>query len=264
MINVGLMTKLYNVVAHNLNEARKARDGKKKGITPKEPERLKIGDNILIRDHTSKAFQQKYKDFCIVGLLGKNQVEIKDNHGHITKVHRRDIKKIPMTEKVCKLYEEEQTGKTREGRKTVPTSKMPDLGWDIAETQLIQEVQKDNSPNMTLPLQTLVTIIILRIAIMKQATTQIKEIVRKAVQAMENMIKEASCNKIFRNSKDFHRTTMLVITIATNMTYRTNHCGQAQTNNRNTQNSPGTRKFNDEYDESYQSLTSRTPNYCNN
>ena len=51
MINVGLMTKLYNIVAHNLNEARKARDGKKKGITPKEPERLKIGDNILIRDH---------------------------------------------------------------------------------------------------------------------------------------------------------------------------------------------------------------------
>ena len=74
MINVGLMTKLYNVVAHNLNEARKARDGKKKGTSPKEPERLKIGDNILVRDHTSKAFQPKYKDFCIVGLLGKNQV----------------------------------------------------------------------------------------------------------------------------------------------------------------------------------------------
>ena len=35
--------------------------------------------------------------------MGKNQVEIKDNHGHITKVHHRDIKKIPMTEKVCKL-----------------------------------------------------------------------------------------------------------------------------------------------------------------
>ena len=107
MINVGLMTKLYNVVAHNLNEARKARDGKKKGTTPKEPERLKIGDNILVREHTSKAFQPKYKDFCIVGLLGKNQVEIKDYHGHVTKVHRRDVKKTPMTEKVCKLYEEE-------------------------------------------------------------------------------------------------------------------------------------------------------------
>ena len=103
MINMGLMTKLYHVVAHNLNEARKARDRNRKGITPKEPKELKIGDNILIRDHTSKAFQPNYRDFCIVGLLGKNQVEIKDNHGHITKVHRRDVKKIPMTEKVCKL-----------------------------------------------------------------------------------------------------------------------------------------------------------------
>ena len=196
MINVGLMIKLDNVVAHNLNEARKARDGKKKGITPKEPERLKIGDNILVRDHTSKAFQPKYKDFCIVGLLGKNQVEIKDNHGHITKVHRREVKKIPMTEKVCKLYEEEQTGKTREGRKAVPTSKMPDLGWDIAETQSIQEVQKENSSDMTPPPQALVMMIILIIAIVRQITTQIKQITKKAVQATENTIKEASRNKI--------------------------------------------------------------------
>ena len=264
MINVGLMTKLYNVVAHNLNEARKARDGKKKGTTPKEPERLKIGDNILVRDHTSKAFQPKYKDFCIVGLLGKNQVEIKDNHGHITKVHHRDIKKIPMTEKVCKLYEEEQTEKIREGTKAVPTSKMPDLGWDITETQLIQEVQKESSSNMTIPLQTLITIIILIIAIVKQTTAQIKEIAKKTVQAMENTIKKASRNKILRNIKDFHRTTMLVITIATNTTDHSNHSGQAQINNRNTRNPPGTQKLNDEYDESYQSLTSRTHSYYNN
>ena len=83
--------------------------------------------------------------------MGKNQVEIKDNHGHITKVRRRDVKKIPMTEKVCKLYEEEQIGKMREGRKAVPNSKMPDLGWDIAETQLIQENQKENNQNLTPP-----------------------------------------------------------------------------------------------------------------
>ena len=111
---------------HNLNEARKARDKNKRDRTPKEPEKLKIGDNILVRDHTSKAFQPKYKDFCIVGLLGKKQVEIKDNQSNTTKVHCRDIKKIHMTEKVCQPYEEEQVGKTWEGRKTVPTSKMPD------------------------------------------------------------------------------------------------------------------------------------------
>ena len=88
---------------------------------------------MLVRDHTSKAFQPKYKDSCIIRLLGKNQVEIKDNHGHTTKVNCRHMKKIPMTEKVCQLYEEEQIGKVREGRKAIPKSKMPDLGWDAIE-----------------------------------------------------------------------------------------------------------------------------------
>ena len=35
----------------------------------------KVGDNVLVRDHTSKAFQPKYKYFCIIGLLEKNQVK---------------------------------------------------------------------------------------------------------------------------------------------------------------------------------------------
>ena len=263
-INVGLMTKLYNVVTHNLNEARKARDGKKKGTTPKEPERLKIGDNILVRDHTSKAFQPKYKDFCIVGLPGKNQVKIKDNHGHITKVHHRDVKKIPMTEKVCKLYEEEQTGKTREGRKVVPNSKMPDLAWDIAETQLTLEAQKENNSNMTPLLQMLVMVIVLIIAIVKQTITQIRKIAKKAAQAIENTTKEVSRNKIIKNIKDFHRTITSATTIATNTTNRTNHKKQAQINNKTTRYSPGMQKLNDEYDELYQSLTSRTCSYCDN
>ena len=231
---------------------------------PKEPERLKIGDNILIRDHTSKAFQPKYKDFCIVGLLGKNQVEIKDNHGHVTKVHCRDVKKIPMTEKVCKLYEEEQTGKTREGRKAVPNSKMPDLAWDIAETQLTQGAQKENNPNMTPPLQTLVTVIILIVAIVKQTTTQIKRIAKKTMQVIENATKRASRNKIIKNIKDSHRTLMSAITLVTNTTDRTNHKEQVQINNKTTRYSPGMRKLNDEYDESYQSLTSRTYSYYDN
>ena len=169
-----------------------------------------------------------------------------------------------MTEKVCKLYKEEQTGKTREGRKAVPNSKMPDLAWDIAETQLTQEAQKENNPNMTPPLQTLVTVIILIIAIVKQTTTQIKKIAKKATQVIENATKEASCNKIIKNIKDFHRTITSAITIATNTTDCTNHKKQAQINSKTTRYSPGTRKLNDEYNESYQSLTSRTYSYCNN
>ena len=130
--------------------------------------------------------------------------------------------KIPMTEKVCKLYKEEQTGKTREGRKAVPNSKMPNLAWDIAETQLSQGTQKENNPNMTPPLQTLVMVIILIIAIVKQITTQSKRIEKKTTQVIENATKGASRNKIIKNIKDFHRTLTSVIILVTNTTDHTN------------------------------------------
>ena len=48
MINIELMTKLYLVVAHNLNEARKARDRSKKKKNTATPEQLKIGHNVLM------------------------------------------------------------------------------------------------------------------------------------------------------------------------------------------------------------------------
>ena len=267
MINVGLMTKLYHVVAHNLNEARKARDGNKKGKTPKKPEELKVGDNILIKDHTSKAFQPRYKDFCIIGLLGKNQVEIKDNHGHTTKVHHRDVKKMPMTEKVCKLYEEEQVGKTREGRKAVPANKMPDLGWDIAETQLLQETQGNNNTHMTLILQTVITMTIMLATFLEHIAAcamKIPKLAEKIAQAVKSMITKASHNRLFQNIKDSYKTAVLVITIATNTKDRTSRSGQNHKNNRNRQNYPGTRKLNDDYDNLHRSHTSRTHNNSGN
>ena len=227
------MAKLYHVVAHNLNEARKARDGNKKGKTPKEPEKLKIGDNVLVRDHTSKTFQPKYKDFCIVGLLGKNQVEIKDNHGHTTKVHRRDVKKIPMTEKVCQLYEEEQIGKVREGRKAVPNNKMPDLGWDIAETQLqgncnngkAQGNPENNNPHTTLPLQVMITIAIIITTLLENITAYIQEIpqMRNAAQMIKTMTRNISHNRLFQKIKKSYKTAVLAVNLATNTMDCTSH-----------------------------------------
>ena len=59
MIQVELMSKFCMVIAHNLREARKARDGNRKVKMMKETDKLKIGDNVLVRDHTSKAFKPK-------------------------------------------------------------------------------------------------------------------------------------------------------------------------------------------------------------
>ena len=49
-----------------------------------------------------------------------------------------------MTEKVCQLYEEEQVGKVRNGKKAIPDSKMPDLGWDATEE--LETQRKFNEP----------------------------------------------------------------------------------------------------------------------
>ena len=249
MINVVLMTKLYHVVAHNLNQARKARDGNKKSTKPKEPVVLHVGDNVLVRDHTSKAFQPKYKDFCIVGLLGKNQVEIKDNHGHITKVHRKDVKKIPMTEKVCQLYEEEQLGKTREGRKAVPANKMPELGWDIAETMEIKE-NRQKTNNIPLALQTIVTIIIIISVIVRLSTTQLGKLAMFLKEAAITTLR-VSRNVYRQNMERFHNTTIAAITIATSTTNWIDRDEKNPNIVRNSHISVNSRKPNDEHDYSY-------------
>ena len=251
MINVGLMTKLYHVIAHNLNEARKARYGNNKSTKPKEPVVLRVGDNVLIRDHTSKAFQPKYTDFCIVGLLGKNQIEIKDNHCHITKVHRKDVKKIPMTEKVCQLYEEEQLGKTREGRKAVPANKMPELGWDIAETLEIQE-KRQKTNNTPLALRTIVTIIIIISVIVRLSTTQLGKLAMFLKEAVITTIR-TSRNVYEQNMKRLHNTTIAAIAIATSTLNCIDRDKMNPNNDRNSHISVNSRKPNDEYDHSYRS-----------
>ena len=257
------MTKLYQVVTHNLNEARKARDGKKRGKMPREPEKLKIGDNVLIRDHTSKVFQPKYKDFCIVGLLGKNQVEIKDTYGHTTKVHRQDIKKIPMIEKVCQLYEEEQIGKVREGRKAVPSNKMPDLGSDIAETQLQEDEQKsteNNNHHTTLPLQIMIAITIVITTLLeniKSCIQKIPQAMRNTAQAIKTTYREICHNNLFQKWKKSYKVAVLAVTLATNMTEHTSCTNRPRTINKNSHRNPDKCKPHDKYEEWHQSPTPR-------
>ena len=57
--------------------------------------KLKEGDLVLIKNHTAKAFQLRFKgNFQVIKQKG-NQVEIKPAEGgETTKVHVTDIKKI--------------------------------------------------------------------------------------------------------------------------------------------------------------------------
>ena len=96
---------------------------------------------------------------------------------------------------------------------------MPDLGWDIAEAQLTQENQENSEPHMTLPLQTLITIIIMLITILEHITAYVKEIpklVKRTARAAKSMITKVSRNELLQNIKDSYKTTILVIAIAIN------------------------------------------------
>ena len=268
MINIELMTKLYLVVAQNLNKATKARDRNSKSKTFKEPEKLKIGNNILVRDHTSKAFQPKYKDFCIIGLLGKNQVEVKDNHGHTTKVHHRDVKKILMTEKICQLYEEEQVRKVREGRKAIPCNKMPKLGWDIAETHIQTEStpQEDTlteNQQVSCYIQMIIAIVILISTLLEHIKTYTQEIpmtVRNIAQKSSKVMTEINHTRLMSNIRESYNMTKLAVSIVANAYNRTSRTTLQRTNNNNKHKYPGTQKLGNQHDESYQSHTPRTHN----
>ena len=196
MINLELMNKLYLVIAHNLHEARKARDKNCTRNISRECDILRLGDNVLVRDHTSKVFQPKYKDFCITGFLGKNQIEVKDNHGHTTKVHRRDVKKIPMTDKICQMYEEEQVNKTRNGRKLVPDNIMPKLSWNLEKQETvhkedIQEIGGVNDQNRTVQMFiNMIIFIYSYILLVQELASQyakaVTEAVKRAIKTTEN------------------------------------------------------------------------------
>ena len=61
---------------------------------PVKPHDFKVGDLVLVRSHTSKAFQEKYQEsYRVVRLLGKNQLEAKDQNNCIRQVHIMYIQK---------------------------------------------------------------------------------------------------------------------------------------------------------------------------
>ena len=109
----------------------------------------------------------------------------------------------------------------------------------------------------------MIAIAIIITTLLENITAYIQEIpqtTRNAGQAIKTTTRKISHNKLFQKFKKSYKTAALVVNLATNMTGCTSHTNQPQTTNRNTQNTPGTQKLNDEYDGSYQSPTSRPHN----
>ena len=147
LLNIELMRKLYHIIAFNIAKSRAAQDGNKyaKEHYHPRPKVLEPGKNAFIRDHDSKVFKPKYLDYCVVKMAGKSQVIVKDNHGHETKVHRRDLKVIDSNAKVVEMYGELRKEGRRDAQHCMPVKQIPDLEWEKENTE--QQNTEQNSRN---------------------------------------------------------------------------------------------------------------------
>ena len=112
--------------------------------------KLKEGDLVLIKDHTAKAFQPRFKgNFHVIKQKG-NQVEIKPAEGgETTKVHVTDIKKvIPADHTSTQLPDYNKLGRLTKLRLN-PTN-IPDLDWKLA-TELYPNLALYKTAKMSNP-----------------------------------------------------------------------------------------------------------------
>ena len=94
--------------------------------------KLKEGDLVLIKNHTAKAFQPRFKgNFRVIKQKG-NQVEIKPAEGgETTKVHVTDIKKaIPADHVSAQLPDYNKLGRLTKLR--LNPKSIPHLDWQLA------------------------------------------------------------------------------------------------------------------------------------
>ena len=146
LLNFELMRKLYHVIAYNLAKSRATQDGNKyaKNTTTPDQKYWNLG-----RTYLSETMTQRYLnlDYCVVKMAGKNQVVVKDNHSHETKVHRRELKVIDSNTKVAEMYDELRKEGRRDAQHCMPVKQIPDLGWEKKNTE--DQNTKQNTRNET-------------------------------------------------------------------------------------------------------------------
>ena len=185
LLNIEIMRKFYQVIAYNLANSRATQDGNKyaKEHYHPRPKVLEPGKNVLVRDHDSKVFKPEYLDYCVVKKAGKNQIIVKDNHGHETKIHRRDLKVIDSDTKVTEMYEELRKEGRRDAQHCMPLKQIPDLNWEK------ENIENENTEQSTRKETENITGTTLRSSKRKQTVNEIKE----RIEADSNKDKEEIC-----------------------------------------------------------------------
>ena len=125
ILSLEALKDMYQLVVTNMRYAREKRQPK----TYVEP-KLKEGDLVLVKDHTAKPFQPRFKgNFRVIAQKGI-QVEVKPLHeGETSKYHVTDIKKVLLADQaIAQLPEYNQLGRLTKLK--LNPKDIPDLGQD--------------------------------------------------------------------------------------------------------------------------------------
>ena len=100
------LKNMYQMVAQQLYNSRQCyiKDNKYNKVPDHG---ILVGDLVLIKDHTAKLFEPKYKeDYHVVQIYGTNALQVSDKRGKLHNVHVTDVRRINMTEKVTTQLEQ--------------------------------------------------------------------------------------------------------------------------------------------------------------
>ena len=136
---------MYQMVAQQLINSRE-RYVKSNRYNKVPDHGILVGDLVLVKDHTAKSFQPKYKeDFQVVQVYGTNAFQVSDKQGKLHNVHIMDVRKINMTEKIAAQLQEAYNNKGRTAKYLIPQGRIPDLGWNTDQ----QGKERQKLPNTT-------------------------------------------------------------------------------------------------------------------
>ena len=127
--NLEALKNMYQMVAQQLYNLRQRyiKDNKYNKVPDHG---ILVGDLVLMKDHTAKLFEPRYKeDYRVVQIYGTNALQVSDKRGKLHNVHITDVKRINMTEKVATQLEQVYSmGRT--AKNLIPQGLIPDLGWN--------------------------------------------------------------------------------------------------------------------------------------
>ena len=123
------LKNMYQMVAQQLYNSRQCyiKDNKYNKVPDHG---ILVGNLVLVKDHTAKSFELKYKeDYHVVQIYGTNALQVSDKRGKLHNVHIMDVKRIKITKKVTTQLEQIYN-KGRTAKNLIPPGLIPDLGWN--------------------------------------------------------------------------------------------------------------------------------------